>query len=87
MDTIVSAARSQLKALDARRDKLLKIIELAESLDEITEPMVPAAEQEQERGPRVRQPSTVTVRTREAVRSLLEERGAPVKLSVRPGTL
>ena len=80
MDTIVSAARSQLKALDARRGKLLKIIELAESLDEITEPMVPAAEQEQERGPKVRQPSTVTVRTREAVRSLLEERGAPVKL-------
>ena len=80
MDTIVSAAQSQIKALDARRDKLLKIIELAESLDEITEPMVPAAKQEQERGRRVRQPSTVTVRTREAVRSLLEERGAPVKL-------
>ena len=35
MEPIVSAARSQLKALDAKRDKLLKIIELAESLDDI----------------------------------------------------
>ena len=80
MDTIVSAARSQIRALDARRDKLLKIIELAESLDRVTEPVAPAAKQEQKRAPRVRQPSAVTVRTREAVRSLLEERGAPVRL-------
>ena len=80
MDMIVAAARSQLKALDAKRDKLLMIIELAESLDEITEPVVPAAKQERESSPKVRQPSAVTVRTREAVRSFLEERGAPVKL-------
>ena len=80
MNTIVSAARSQIKALDARRDKLLRIIELAESLDGVTEPMAPVAKQEQERAPSVRQPTAVTVRTREAVRSLLEERGAPVRL-------
>lgn len=80
MDTIVSAARSQLKALDARREKLLKIIELAESLDEVTEPVVPSTKQEQKSAPKVRQPSSVTVRTREAVRSFLEERGSPVKL-------
>ena len=80
MDTIVSAARSQIKALDARRDKLLRIIELAESLDGITEPMVPAAKQEQERAPGVRQRTAVTLRTREAVRSLLGERGTPVRL-------
>ena len=80
MNAIVSSARSQLKALDARRDKLLRIIELAESLDGVTEPMALAAKQEQERAPSVRQPTAVTVRTREAVHSLLEERGAPVRL-------
>ena len=80
MDTIVAVARSQLKALDARRDKLLKIIELAESLDGITEPVASTKKRPQESAPKVRQPSAVTVRTREAVRSLLEERGAPVTL-------
>ena len=77
METIVSAARTQLAALDVKRDKLLKIIELAESLEEITDPV---ASKGQERAPKVRQPSPVTVRTHEAVRSLLEERGAPVRL-------
>ena len=80
MDTIVLAARSQLEALDAKRNKLLKIIELAESLEEIMEPVTLTAKKEQGRAPKVRQPSPVTVQTREAVRALLEERGAPVKL-------
>ena len=80
MDTIVLAARSQLKALDAKRNKLLKIIELAESLEDITKPVTLAAKKEQERAPNVRQPAPVTVQTREAVRALLEERGEPVRL-------
>ena len=80
MEPIVSAARSQLKALDAKRDKLLKIIELAESLDDITEPVASTTKKGQERTPKVRQPSPVTVRTREAVRSHLEECGTPVRL-------
>ena len=80
MEAIISAARSQLAELDTKRDKLLKIIDLAESLDATTEPVVTMAKQGQERAPRVRQPSSITVQTREAVRAHLEERGAPVRL-------
>lgn len=76
MNTIVAAAREQLKDLDLRRDKLLKIIALAESLKEdgglpkvtIKSKFV------------IRRPSSVTSQTHEAVRSILEERGKPVKL-------
>ena len=80
MDMIVVAARSQLKALDAKRNKLLRIIELAESLEETTETGALTAKKEQGRAPKVRQPAPVTVQTREAVRAHLEECGAPVKL-------
>ena len=80
MDPIVLAARSQLEALDAKRNTLLKIIELAESLEKITEPVPTAVKRGQYAARKVRQPTPVTVRTREAVRALLEERGAPVRL-------
>ena len=80
MFSIASEARAQLKALEAKRDKLLRIIDLAESLDDLTEPVGSTAKKGQERPSKVRQPSPVTVRTREAVRSLLEERGNPIRL-------
>ena len=77
MDAIVAAARAQLDDLDAKRDKLLKIIELAESMDT---PTIPQGREEAPKPP-VRRPSTVTLATYEAVRSILLEHGKPMKTS------
>ncbi len=79
MDSIIEEARRQLVALDVKRSKLLKIIEIAESLGGIDSPTSP--------GPIVKDkvvegdPSSVMWQTREAVRSILKERGSPVRLS------
>ena len=70
MGTILSAAKAQLGALDAKREKLLQIIELAESIDEPQANTSP-----------VRRPSTVMLATYEAVRSVLLEHGKPTRLS------
>ena len=76
MDTIAAVARAQLEAIDAKRAKLVKIIELAESIDGPTSPQVRTGSAK----PGVRGPSTITKETRDAARTLLEERGKPLKL-------
>ena len=76
MDTIVAVARAQMEVLDAKRAKLAKIIELAESMDEPTSPKVRVESAK----PPVRGPATTTKETWDAARAILEERAKPVKL-------
>ena len=76
MDPIVSVARAQLEALDTKRAKILKIIELAESMDTPSAPQVGEGATK----PPGRGPSTATKETWAAVRTILEERGRPVRL-------
>ena len=73
MDTIVAAARAQMEALDAKRAKLAKIIELAESMDEPASPKVRVESAK----PPVRGPATTTKQTWDAARAILQERAKP----------
>lgn len=76
MDPIVAVARAQLEALDAKRATLLKIIELAEGMDT---PATPQMREGAVKSP-VRGPAAATRETWAAVRTILEERGKPVRL-------
>lgn len=76
MDTIVAVARAQMEALDAKRAKLAKIIELAESMDEPASPKVRVESAK----PPVRGPATTTKETWDAARAILQERAKPVRL-------
>ena len=77
MHDIVEAARIQLDGLESKRKKLLKIIELAESMmEEVTPDQVRAALF----APQTRAPSTTMQKTVDAVRATLEERGEPLTI-------
>lgn len=77
MDTIIAEAKAQLDAVNATRDKLLRIISIAESIDPSTISGSSAGPAQ----PRRQRDKTKSQESLAVVRRVLDERGTPVAIA------